>query len=364
MFNSTILDVAIGLVLLYALLSLMATAIRESIEAVMKYRASNLERGLMELLEDDGKRGALLEAFYQHPLIAGLYRDRYPTKPNTGGTRWSGHSLPSYIPSRSFAIALLDLCACGGNSKENHVLDASLVRFNINKIQSDDVKRVVLTALDITGDDIEKTIRQLENWFDAGMDRASGWYRRNSQYWLLAIGISLAALLNVDTVKFAKSIYANQVEREYVIDRAKLVLTQNDANAITAKDASKILDAKNLPIGWTDESWPKDFLGGTGRIIGWILTGIAVTLGAPFWFDLLNRFMVIRSTVKPLEKGQEEGSEDRLNKHASTGNDGTGAASNAAAAHDEPIDGCDISASPGEQTSDEDLPASSGGVAR
>ena len=29
-------------------------------------------------------------------------------------------------------------------------------------------------------------------------------------------------------------------------------------------------------------------------------------LGAPFWFDVLNRLMVIRSTVKPKEKSPDE----------------------------------------------------------
>ena len=46
-------------------------------------------------------------------------------------------------------------------------------------------------------------------------------------------------------------------------------------------------------------------------IIGWLITALAVSLGAPFWFDLLNKFMVIRSTVKPHEKSPEEASEDR-----------------------------------------------------
>jgi hypothetical protein len=46
-------------------------------------------------------------------------------------------------------------------------------------------------------------------------------------------------------------------------------------------------------------------------LIGWIVTALAVSLGAPFWFDLLNKFMVIRSTVKPYEKSAPEGSEDR-----------------------------------------------------
>ena len=42
----------------------------------------------------------------------------------------------------------------------------------------------------------------------------------------------------------------------------------------------------------------------------WFLTAIAMTLGAPFWFDLLNQIMVIRSTIKPQEKSGSEASKD------------------------------------------------------
>jgi hypothetical protein len=41
-------------------------------------------------------------------------------------------------------------------------------------------------------------------------------------------------------------------------------------------------------------------------LLGWIFTGVAISLGAPFWFDTLNKFMVVRSTVKPQEKSQDE----------------------------------------------------------
>jgi len=34
------------------------------------------------------------------------------------------------------------------------------------------------------------------------------------------------------------------------------------------------------------------------------MTAIAISLGAPFWFDLLNKFIVVRSTVKPKEKAE------------------------------------------------------------
>ena len=44
--------------------------------------------------------------------------------------------------------------------------------------------------------------------------------------------------------------------------------------------------------------------------VGWLFTAFAISLGAPFWFDMLNKIMVIRSTVKPEEKSKTEGSKD------------------------------------------------------
>jgi hypothetical protein len=72
-----------------------------------------------------------------------------------------------------------------------------------------------------------------------------------------------------------------------------------------------------LPIGWGSETDPRLNWGATSlgqklkdHILGWILTALAISLGAPFWFDLLNKFIVIRSTVKPKEKSPEEKSKD------------------------------------------------------
>ena len=64
-----------------------------------------------------------------------------------------------------------------------------------------------------------------------------------------------------------------------------------------------------MPIGWRNQDLrdPDYWAGATP---GWLLTAFAVSLGAPFWFDLLNRVMVIRSTVKPREKSRDQGSRD------------------------------------------------------
>src|SRR5205807_1668393 len=91
-------------------------------------------------------------------------------------------------------------------------------------------------------------------------------------------------------------------------------------------DAKAALGKLNLPIGWTGWTpsfWPPPDLADFPKQfvfpwLGWLLTAIAASLGAPFWFDILNKVMVIRSTVKPHEKSPEEASDDRQKPAAAT----------------------------------------------
>jgi hypothetical protein len=70
------------------------------------------------------------------------------------------------------------------------------------------------------------------------------------------------------------------------------------------------LSVLGLPIGWNSND-PRVYpgtnaLGWVSKIVGWLLTALAISLGSPFWFDLLNKFMIVRSTVKPKEKSPPE----------------------------------------------------------
>ena len=87
-----------------------------------------------------------------------------------------------------------------------------------------------------------------------------------------------------------------------------------------ASCAQQRLEDLNFPMGWEQHPLRDlDYSAGWGvafpillnSLFGWLLTAVAVTFGAPFWFDILNKIMVIRSTVKPREKSPEEFSEDR-----------------------------------------------------
>jgi hypothetical protein len=114
MFGLEMLDVAIGLTFVYLLLSLISSAIRESLEAWSKSRAAFLERGLLALFEGPGAKTdtahQLVESLYNHPRIYGLFEGSY----ERAGKARSGavaRRLPSYIAASTFSDALIDTVA-------------------------------------------------------------------------------------------------------------------------------------------------------------------------------------------------------------------------------------------------------------
>ena len=366
MFNSETLEVAIGMVFLFLMMSLICTAIKEWIEALLKWRAMDLERALRNMLEaPDDPTGKTTQALYQHPIIYALFQGGYDyaqlrSSWFTMGTGADQHmrlsfrrNLPSYIPAAHFATAFLDIVARGAASPVASAKDAptpatgpltvDLLRQQAAKLPPH-LSRTVLAGIDYANGDIAKVRKAVEQWFDGAMDRASGWYKRRTQALLFIIGLFAAVTLNVDSLHILHHLTADKSFREVVVQSAAAQKAPASANAsdelATIQLARGELDAVSMPIGWeypdgdtgTPGLWATQFCsakadaGGAIRAdcrfgrnpayaiarigFGWLITALAIMLGAPFWFDVLNRIMIIRSTVKPHEKSPEEPSQD------------------------------------------------------
>jgi hypothetical protein len=326
MFGSQILEVAVGLVLVYLVLALVASSVREAIESFLKSRAVQLERGIREMLHDPDGHGFAKRVF-EHPLIFGLYRGGYtPTPPakERAKERMKGWrpNLPSYIPARSFAGALLDIAAHGDAGLET-ALDATPTVADIRKTLMTmegvptPVRRALLHALDTAGGNLERARQNVEAWFDSGMDRVSGWYKRETQLILFVIAVVITVTVNANSLVIAEQLYRNGDTRRDVVAaavaRASAPLDAQRDSALTS--AVNEIANLELPLGWPMEVKSSNrFTRPLGMAAGWLLTAFAITLGAPFWFDVLNKIMVIRATVKPHEKSREEGSEDRRDR--------------------------------------------------
>jgi hypothetical protein len=210
---------------------------------------------------------------------------------------------------------------------------------SIGRLPDSKAKEALLLLVKEAGGDVVATRQAMERWFNDGMDRVSGWYKRRTQLVLFGLGLSIAIVLNIDTISVARTFWASPAARAYAIKTAEAYSATETSTPTSATPSSKLktsgglpvtaseqiaaLGELALPLGWNNGlfPWPKSSDGHeytkgeialkfVSTLLGWILTGFAVTLGAPFWFDLLNQFMVIRSTVKPSEKSGVEAPKD------------------------------------------------------
>ncbi len=339
MFGSTILEVAIGLLFVYLLLSLLCSAAGEYIEAKLNYRAKYLKEGIGLLLNDTAGGGIDLAAqLYTHGLVRPFYRD--------------GARLPSYIPSRTFALALWNMASAAaaqdasggaaGTDAAGVTADLKAVRAAVaTHLPNRELRTALLTLIDEAQGDVEKARRNIEEWYDGMMDRVSGWYKRRTTVLMLVLGVVVAAVVNADTINMANTLARDGALRSSLVaaaeQRIRTPLPSTTAGATPEKadaqttsslqSANNTLNSLGLPIGWTratpsnkdDRRRVPDTFGDFFlKLVGIVVTGFAISQGAPFWFDVLNKFMVVRSTVKPSEKSGEQPSKDRPGQKTET----------------------------------------------
>jgi hypothetical protein len=322
MFGSTTVDIAIGIVFVFLMLSLIASTINEIILSLLNMRGKELLRGLETLLDDVDATG-LVSGVYNHGQIFGLFKGEFDPK-KTG-------NLPSYIPPQNFVLALLDVVPAAaqiagqpGTVQQDVAAMLASLSMAAQKLANDPktekVGRPLVSMLHAAGNDDAKLRKSLEDWYNSAMDRVSGWYKYRTQKILFGIGLALAISLNADTVRIVKQLSLDPTLRQSIVAAAQSAKQADSSQPIqdqiqqAQKQVSQI-ETLGIPLGWAqvslpESSWKLDW----EVFLGWLLTAVAVSLGAPFWFDMLNKIMVVRSTIKPGEKSQQEASKDKQGK--------------------------------------------------
>src|SRR5258707_1962650 len=291
MFGSALLDVAIGMVFVFLLLSLICSAFNELLETRLKNRASDLEKGIKGLL---GPNTGLVDKLYSHGLIFSLFRGTYAEASKN-------KTLPSYIPSKNFANAIAGLLGpAGGN-----IPTPTDIRNSINQIANDQVKSALLPLLNDAQDALEKFRAGLEAWFNSAMDRVSGWYKRRAHVIIFACAFLIAVAMNVNSIALAQDLWTNQAKREALVAAAQGYLDKHPASSTTnpSGGTSPVLDqglkadieelkGTNVPIGWSRaglqnmESNPLLWLGGPLR---WFLNGCGPSLAAALFLAVPSK---------------------------------------------------------------------------
>jgi len=333
---SPIIDFCIGMSFFFLLLTLVCTMINEYLmDKLGNLRQKNLLEGISGLFYDAPR----VVKLYQHPLITALYQDeqqpRAPQPPPAGQSHGEPgkqplaiclepfdeimSKLPSYIPSRTFAAAFLDILKPAG---ETHFpLDCLQLRQEVLKIDNDRIKKALLPLIDAAQGDLEKARQNIARWYDDTMDRVGGWFKRQARKWLLVPGIVVCLVLNADTIMVGKILWQDPERLAAVVTEAQKRADADKTGALQPGDIQggikTAIKGSQLPLGWVWEEkpgaedprlvpfvftyqdntlkgitifWEKAIL----KALGLFFTVLAISLGTPFWTDLLNSFVNLR----------------------------------------------------------------------
>ncbi len=290
MFGSEVLEVVIGLTLIYLVLSIGCSGIKEVIAAIFSLRSKTLEKAIRNMLKN-GPNDYTAKLF-AHPLIT--------------GTAPAGEK-PSYISARMFSAALFDIVAPADATQPRTIQS---LRAGVAQIPDATLRATLLNMIDSAGGDIDAARLKVEHWFDDTMARVSGWYKRMAQKIIFATGLLLCAAVNADTLMIVKELWSDQALRSAVVAQAvKKVHSTVPADYLNAEGslqqvAGEIREVNTPPIGWSRDAHdiralPITFGAGALKVLGILLSSFAIVLGAPFWFDMLNNLINLRSSGNP-----------------------------------------------------------------
>lgn len=311
---SALLDVAIGLIFVFLLVSLVCSQINDKIALWLRMRAKGLEEGLRNYIT--GQTPLTLE-LYKNPLLQSLIpNDPWLTQfleriPLLSGLIRAPRN-PIHLPAKTFALAVFNILV---PNPASGLTTVGQLQAAVSNLPPEVPIREPLLAIISTANNNIETVRQnLEAWYDSTMDKTTKLYQ--AHMWRLGFFVSLmiALLLNVDAVGIGSSLWVDSALRSTIVAEANKYAQGTPEKA----QALEQLNALNLPIGWSVKTapeakdWqtqlqtltiiPADWTPKPGqpprqigfwdyvwKAIGILITGLAGAQGAPFWFDLLRK---------------------------------------------------------------------------
>ncbi|MFC6676360.1 hypothetical protein ACFQE7_10255 [Nonomuraea ferruginea] len=340
---SAYIDLALGLVLAFLLLSLLVSGLNEAIVRLLAIRSKFLWAYLRDTLDDDAPKGrswlpsGLREVFAALPFardprpehesqpapavpaavpagapagadgFTGLLYERvreidHPTR---------GRTSIADLPPGRFSMAMMELAA-----SEPGGVEGLLEKL---RATGSPLYGHLQGVWESAQRDLDRFRQGVERWFDSEMQRLSMLYKRYVKWVLALLALVVTLLFTVDGLEYGKTLLRDNAYRATVTavteagpdaySELKAQCEQSDPVPCVTETLSqpalvKVLDnaivsmavpAEGEPsFHWNGGAW-WDRLTTPSHWPGFLLTYVALLFGAPFWWDVLRRITGIRS---------------------------------------------------------------------
>jgi len=278
-FSSTIFEITVGLMCVFIALSLVVSWINEMFAALFNLRGKGLSDGIAQMVADAQTQASL----FGHPIIASSVTN--PEK------------LPSYLTATQFTTALLDVIGAGTTISTSASQAFTDVQNAVGALKPGALKTALTSILKTATGDYNAVVNGIQSWFNATMDRVSGMYRRMASIWIFFIGLVLIGALDADTFKIVKVLNCSSATRAALAASAGASAKELDASVALQHVSTGVFNS--LAFGWFGAAPPSPCANSAEpwwqAVLGIIATTLAISLGAPFWFDALKFLMNVRN---------------------------------------------------------------------
>ena len=333
------LDVLIGATTVLLLFSMAVTVITQAITSIAGRRGRHLRAGLADLLEQLGiPAGNLAQgiatSLLTHPLI-----------------RVGKRSLGTVIHREEFTKLLLDLASGAGVEKlpadsqtalkkalaDGGISDPGQALKNIRAMalqleaSNPEISNQMRDGLAILHEASSDFVARVHSWFDQTIDRVSERFTSYTHWITMGAAVVVVLVVQLDMVAVADRLWLDDHVRDALVSKA--AKDYSDSAVDTRVNPKPYYDLLNsaglitLPFDGNYAERLKDWR----KLPGMALSILLISLGAPFWYNVLKDLLKLRSSLSQKDDVQ------RAQRQAAPGDGGTSTPSaNASAASPSP----------------------------
>ncbi len=318
MFIPQVLEVAVGLIVVYYILGSVVSLITQWINEVLESRGKALEQYLIKLVGEH-KENKYLNELVNLPQLKALRPIRYKSFLSIFSSATEPKKLEK-IPVTTLVDAYFDIVGLT-SKKQMELLELAEL---VDKLPDSEGKKAFINWINQGVTSISDLRARTTAYFTGMMEQAAATFRARARSFVIMLSIGITVLFGTDSIQLGKALWSNAELRAIAAAQANAVVAREGANA----DLSELIDslgAFSIKIGWWQtEQFPQTNLAGDWavyllfKVVGLGLTAMAVSQGSSFWYDLLKKI------TAPATSTSSSKSSDGFSSSSSTASSSSG----------------------------------------
>lgn len=282
---SQVLEVALGLILVYYVLgSLISFATRLILEAA-ETRGASLEQHLKRIAGD--KTVDLTNL----PQMKSLQPIRYKNWLGVFGAKTEAKKLEK-VPVGTLVDAFFDMTGLTGRPE----ISADEMTAIIGQLPESEAKQAMIKWVQQGVTSFNDLRNRTNDYFSGILSQASATFKANARSIVIILSTLLVFALGTDTIQIAKDLWNNAEMRAVAAAQATMIAQQEDGDSGDLNQIINNLSETNIRFTWwhLQDTFPQN--SGTPwlkfsvyKFIGLVVSAIAVSQGSSFWYDLLKK---------------------------------------------------------------------------